>query len=107
MQESKTGNGKSKLIIHSPKATLHVPGRQVYPGSGEVALRCRCGSMKFRVFVKPDPAHDRKWARGSAIVCSNAKCQKIIGLTPEGYLDVEGVQSTMSPQEQERGDPGS
>jgi hypothetical protein len=96
-----TGNGKSKLIIHSPKATLHVPGRQVYPGRDEVALRCECGSMKFRIFVKPDPAHDRKWARGSAIVCSNQGCLKVIGLTPEGYLDIEGVQTTLPVEEQD------
>ena len=93
--EFPAGNGKSRIIIHTPKSTLHVPGRQVYPGRDEVKLRCRCGSMKFQVYVKPDPAHARKWAKGSAIVCSNASCQKIIGLTPEGYLDIEGVQTTL------------
>ena len=95
MNEAIAGDGKSKLIIHTPKTTLRVPGRQVDPGFGEVALRCECGSMKFRLFVKPDPAHARKGAKGSAIVCSNSSCQKIIGLTPEGYLDVEGVQTTL------------
>lgn len=102
MDTSKPTNEKSKLIIHTPKAVLHVPGKQVHPGSGEVALRCRCGCMRFRFFVRPDPKHDRKWARGSAIVCTNAKCQKIVGITPEGYLDVEGVQTTLKKEDREQ-----
>jgi hypothetical protein len=93
---------KSKLIIHTPRATLHVPGKQVIPGTGEVALRCRCGCMKFRLFVRPDSQHDRKWAKGSAIVCTNVKCQWIIGFTPEGYLDVEGVQTTLAKEDREQ-----
>lgn len=94
-------------MVHIPTATLHIPGRQVVPGGHEKNLRCRCGSMKFRVFVVPAPEHGMRWARANAIVCTNAKCQRVIGVTPEAFLDIEGETLSVSKKEQLRDEPKS
>lgn len=88
-----------KGVIHTRETPLRVPGKTVIPGFGEVRLRCRCGSMKFQVFVVAMPEHGEKWARARSIVCANSKCQKIIGVTPEAILDVEGERTTLEKQE--------
>jgi hypothetical protein len=92
---------KSKLIIHAPGLKLHFPRKQVYPSSGEVQLRCKCGSMRFRLFVKPMAEHDNKWARCTSVVCTNARCQKIMGITPEAILDTEGEREELEKEERE------
>lgn len=57
--------------------------------------------MRFRLFVKPMVDHAETWARATSIVCTNQKCQKIIGVTPEAILDVEGKRDELTKKERE------
>jgi len=92
---------KSPAIHIAGRQTLHIPGKRVYPGRDEFALRCSCGSMRFRVFMVPDPALDKKWARCGSIVCLNVKCQRVIGVTPEGILDTDGEAQNVKREDRE------
>lgn len=60
---------------------------QVFPSHGELYLRCgECGSMEFKVHVKPSPKLDE--AHTTATECS--KCKKVRKIDPRGFIEGSG-----------------
>lgn len=71
------------------KQGLIVPQQQIRASGGDLNLRCaHCGSMKFRVHVRPIilPSGEER-AGPTVIVCGNSKCGRQYKIDDQGLLE--------------------